>query len=29
MDLIQNSISRRDMLRSASCGFGYLALSAL
>ena len=29
MDLNGNIISRRDMLRSASCGFGYLALSAL
>jgi hypothetical protein len=29
MDLNGNILSRRDMLRSASCGFGYLALSAL
>ena len=29
MDLNGNVLSRRDMLRSASCGFGYLALSAL
>ncbi len=29
MDLTGNILSRRDMLRSASCGFGYLALSAL
>ena len=29
MNLNGNILSRRDMLRSASCGFGYLALSAL
>ena len=29
MDLNGNILSRRDMLRTASCGFGYLALSAL
>ena len=29
MDLNGSILSRRDMLRSASCGFGYLALSAL
>ena len=29
MDLNGNILSRRDMLQSASCGFGYLALSAL
>ena len=29
MDLNGNILSRRDMLRSASCGFGYLPLSTL